>query len=276
MNKTLKVILIVIGALVVIGGLAVAAGFAFMNWRASSQYGFQGVPPMMRGYGYGPGPMMGGRGYGPDGFGPMMGGRGGYGQNVQPLTVDEAKQAAQKYVDGLGINNLALGDVMIFSNNAYVAVKEADTGIGAFELLVDPVNKVAYPEPGANIMWNLKYGAVNQSRMMAGHGMGWMTLAPGASAGVGGYGQNGVVLPTPANVTLDMPISADQAVKDAQAYLDSHNTGATASSTPAQFYGYYTLDFSKDGKTVGMLSINGYNGEIFLHTWHGTFIQEGQ
>ena len=30
----------------------------------------------------------------------------------------------------------------------------------------------------------------------------------------------------------------------------------------------------KDGKIIGMLSVNGYNGQIFLHTWHGTFIQE--
>jgi heat shock protein HslJ len=41
-----------------------------------------------------------------------------------------------------------------------------------------------------------------------------------------------------------------------------------------QFYGYYTLDFSKDGKVSGMLSVNGYSGQVFLHTWHGSFIEE--
>jgi hypothetical protein len=40
------------------------------------------------------------------------------------------------------------------------------------------------------------------------------------------------------------------------------------------FYGYYTLDFSTNGKVVGMLSVNGYSGAVFLHTWHGTFIEE--
>lgn len=43
---------------------------------------------------------------------------------------------------------------------------------------------------------------------------------------------------------------------------------------PAQFYGYYTLDFEKDGETIGILSVNGFNGQVFLHTWHGLFIEE--
>jgi hypothetical protein len=25
-----------------------------------------------------------------------------------------------------------------------------------------------------------------------------------------------------------------------------------------------------------MLSVNGYNGQVFLHTWHGTFIEESE
>ena len=43
-----------------------------------------------------------------------------------------------------------------------------------------------------------------------------------------------------------------------------------------QFYGYYTLDFEKDGRIAGMLSVNGYSGQVFLHTWHGTFIEEAE
>jgi hypothetical protein len=29
----------------------------------------------------------------------------------------------------------------------------------------------------------------------------------------------------------------------------------------------------KDNQPAGMLSVNGYSGQIFLHTWHGTFIE---
>jgi hypothetical protein len=53
-------------------------------------------------------------------------------------------------------------------------------------------------------------------------------------------------------------------------------TGATAATDPTQFYGYYTIDFEKDGKVIGMLSVNGYSGQVFLHTWHGTFIEEAE
>ena len=38
------------------------------------------------------------------------------------------------------------------------------------------------------------------------------------------------------------------------------------------FYGYYTIDVERDGKIIGMLSVNGYTKQVFLHTWHGNFI----
>ncbi len=92
---------------------------------------------------------------------------------------------------------------------------------------------------------------------------------------MGGYGQNWSNA-IPSNVSADMPVTTDQAIKNAQAYLDQYQLGTVAATDPVKFYGYYTLDFSKDGKVVGMLSVNGYNGQVFLHTWHGTFIQEAQ
>ncbi len=280
MNNTFKTILIVLAVVLAAGGLFFA-GMFFSGWRTASPYGYWGMPMTLapgasagvRGYGwnnqqssYGYGPMMGaGRG----GYGPMMGGRGygpGYSSNVQPLTVEEAKGAAQKYVDSLGLSDLSLGEVMIFDNNAYVVVKETSTGLGAFELLVDPVSKIAYPEHGPNMMWNLKYGGLNHSRMMGGRGAGGM---------MNGYGWNSFSA-APADVSAEMPVTADQAVKAAQDYLDKYLPGNTAATDPVKFYGYYTLDFSKDGKIVGMLSVNGYNGAAFLHTWHGTFIEEAQ
>jgi stress response protein YsnF len=39
-----------------------------------------------------------------------------------------------------------------------------------------------------------------------------------------------------------------------------------------EFYGYYTLHTEKDGEITGMLSVNGYSGEIWYHSWHGPFI----
>src|SRR3990172_6102115 len=51
-----------------------------------------------------------------------------------------------------------------------VIVKESETGLGAFELLVDPASQVAYPEYGPNMMWNLKYGGLGHNSMMGGRG----------------------------------------------------------------------------------------------------------
>ena len=56
--------------------------------------------------------------------------------------------------------------------------------------------------------------------------------------------------------------------------MSSNLSGATAAMDPVQFYGYYTLDFERDGTMVGMLSVNGFSGQVFLHAWHGTFIEE--
>ena len=38
------------------------------------------------------------------------------------------------------------------------------------------------------------------------------------------------------------------------------------------FYGYYTLHTLKSGQVEGMLSVNGYSGAVWYHSWHGAFI----
>ena len=273
MNKTLKTILIVIAILALAGGIFVAG----------SVYGrvFSFGPAMMFGYGgnqtstYGPGMMGSGyaNGNSPNyAYGPGM--MGGYGWNstrnsTVTLTVDQAKAAVEKYLGNLNNADLKIAEVMIFDNNAYVAVKENSTGIGAFELLVDPTSQVAYPEYGPNMMWNVKYSGLNHQYMMGGRG----GMMGGAGGMMGGWGLQGNV---PSIVSANMPVSKDQAIKNAQSYLDKYIAGATAANDPMQFYGYYTLDFEKDGKVAGMLSVNGYSGQVFLHTWHGTFVQEAQ
>ncbi len=280
MNKTLSTALIVVAVLALAGGLfffgtvvgrnmvyRTAADFGYGSWGPGMMAGVRGYGMMDRG-GYGmmgsPGgfAMMGGRGLG------MMNGYAYNNTNAAPLTVDQAKGAAQKYLAALNNSDLAIAEVMIFSNNAYVAVKETSTGRGAFELLVDPASQVAYPEHGPNMMWNTKYGGLNHSQMMGGYGGGMM----GGRGPWGSYSGSA----TPSAQAGDMTVSAEQAVQAAQKHLDSAVPGTVAASDPMQFYGYYTLDYSKDGKIVGMLSVNGYTGQVFLHTWHGNFIEEAE
>ena len=198
-----------------------------------------------------------GRGGGPDS---MFGGE----TNLTPVTADEAKKAAQDYITSLKIDGLEVGEVLTLDTYAYVAVKETGTGSGAFELMVDARDKAAHPIMGPASAWNLKYGGVLQASMMGGHmgrggpqgqnntGAATATLAPGA---------------TPANVSADMPLSQADAIKAAQTFLDTNYAGATASTTALKFYGYYSIDFSKDGKVVGKLSVNGFNGQVAGRAW---------
>jgi len=69
-----------------------------------------------------------------------------------------------------------------------------------------------------------------------------------------------------------MPISQDEAVSIAQSFLDRTYPG-TLAEDPHPFYGYYTIHVSKDGRIHGMLSVNGHDGSVWYHNWHGAYIQ---
>ena len=262
MNKILKIILISLGILTLAGGLVITGVvFARMTgftsgWSLPFTRMWNGNAPQAWGrQGFGPGMMGNRQGYGPG----MMSGYGTGTSSLSPLTVDEAFQSAGQYLKDLGISDLKIAEVMVFDNNAYVRVVEESTGTGAFELLVNPLTKLSFPEPGPNMMWNLKYGGLFHRQMM-GSGRGMM----------GGYAFNS----TPQTETADMTVSSNEALKTAQDYLDKFLPGASTAEDADPFYGYYTLDILRDGKTIGMLSVNGFNGQVFVHTWHGTFIEE--
>ena len=264
MKKALKIVLIVLAGIVVVGG-ALVGGWFLGGARSNAVTSIiatqtaNGIPaPDTDQYtrpGFGPGfrddyGMMGG-GRNGRGHGGMMNGYGYANQAVTPLTIDQATQAAQKYIDSLNLPDLKIAEVMIFDNGAYVRVIEKSTGIGAFELLVDPVTQAVFPEHGATMMWNLKYGGIaHHGRMVS-----WAT---------GTF---------PADVSPEMTVTPTQAVQDAQKYLDANIPGTTASTTPDAFYGYYTVEVMKDGKGYGMLSVNGSTGQIIYHHWHGAFIE---
>jgi hypothetical protein len=157
----------------------------------------------------------------------------------EPLTLNEAENRAQQYVNQYYGENLQIHEIMEFSNNFYVIVQEETTGINAFELLVDRYGEGVTPEPGPNMMWNTKY------QMGMHHG--------GFPSG-------------------PMTISAQEASEIAQNWLKSNFPGSVPKE-PMEFYGYYTFDFSRDGNTLGMLSVNGYSGEVWYHNWHGQSIR---
>lgn len=249
MKKSMVITLAVIGglvlsAVVLCGALLIGRA----NWgRTGFSYtGMMGGNYTQRGF-----TMMS------NGYGMMNGYRASGAATGKPITVDQAKPAVESYLRILNNPDLVLTEIMIFDNNAYARITEKSTGIGAMELLVDPTNLSVFPELGPNMMWSLKYGHMSASGGMMG-GRGSMM----------GNNYNNAT-----NLSTTMTVTSDKALQIAQQYLDQQFPGYKAAANADPFYGYYTIDILKDGNPTGMLSVNGYSGQVFLHTWHGTFIE---
>lgn len=261
-----------IAILALILSLVVSEWDSGRSWwdRDYSDYGGYG---MMSGYGMGS--MMGGSmmgGYGGYGTGGMMG---GYGMgsmmggpadvSTPPLTLDQAADAARRYVDYWNNSDLKAKEVLEFTNDFYALVIEQSTGAGAFEIIIDRNTGVASPEMGPNMMWNTGYGTWGSYDDSGSQGYG-----PGGMMGGGMMGRYGRER---AAATTDMPVKKDDARNRAQQFLDRQLPGGRAGE-PDTFYGYYTIEIEKDGRILGMLSVNGYYGQVWYHTWHGAFLNE--
>ncbi|MGA3109774.1 MAG: hypothetical protein ABSD99_10075 [Candidatus Bathyarchaeia archaeon] len=178
------------------------------------------------------------------------------------LTLAQAETIAQQNLALTGNSNLAVKEIMEFQYNFYVIYYEKDTGRGAFEMLiwkqVPPSGMmgggmmygritvgIMMPEPGPNMIWNTKYSPMNNG-MMGYYGNQWSST---------------------------MSVLQDEATQLAQTYLTSNFSNAKV-EMGTRFYGYYTFDFTVNGKIAGMLSVNGSTGQVWYHSWHGDFIQE--
>jgi hypothetical protein len=254
--KTWKLVTIIIIATI---GVALISTAAFA--AAYSPYQSM-VPTQENGFG------MMGNWNSPAGTSPVNQQNGGYGcrgtgtnypasqvanTNATPITVDQATQAAKQYVALLNNPNLKVVEVEEYANNYYVQVHEVSTGNGAFELLVDKYTGNVYPEMGPNIMWNTEYTTTT----------GMMGLFNGMR-GMMGF-QNTASSP--------MTVTTEQAKANAQQYLTANIAGATVGDVTV-FHGYYTIEVLSGGNPYGMLSVNGYSGQVWYHTWHGAFMQE--
>jgi hypothetical protein len=189
--------------------------------------------------GVGPGWMMGPGGM--MGSGGMMGPGEPYETGGKRITMDEATSIVENYLQQYGNTDLKADEIMEFQYNFYVQFSEKGTGIGAFEALIDPYTGDMYPEPGPNMMWNTRYGMMS--------GMMWGTPA----------------------INAPMSVTAEEAEQYAQKFVDGYLPGAKVGDAE-RFYGYYTLHVLKDGQIYGMLSVNGYTGQVWYHSWHGQFL----
>ncbi|MCB0174154.1 MAG: hypothetical protein KDJ97_26810 [Anaerolineae bacterium] len=238
------------------------------GWMMQQTQGYSGTLP------FGPGMMgMMGNFFNGDGsFAGMMNGFGGMmggGMNVNPnnpfytaptpLTLDEATTILDVYLADLDDANLAYQDIMIFDNHTYAQIIEKDSGVGVMEVLIDPTSQAVYPEMGPNMMWNQKYG------MMGGMMDGFY------------HGPRGNFNFRSDDSLAELTVTPSQAVEAAQSYLAANFTdkALTVDEHADPFYGYYTLHLNQAGQTVGMLSVNGYTGQVWPHTWHGQLLIMG-
>ncbi len=159
-----------------------------------------------------------------------------------PLSNEQAEAAAEQYIDEFSDPYLELAELMEFDNHFYAQVRELETGRYAFEFLIDRFSGRIAAEPGPNMMWNERYSHM---------GGFW-----------GAFSRS----------SQEMSMTADEAVLAAQAYLDRYVPGLQADDHAAEFYGYYTLHTLRDGEIVGMLSVNGDTGAVWLHSWHGIYL----
>lgn len=202
----------------------------------------------------------GGGGHAPGMMGPGHGP--GYGWNTPaggPVNIDGAADRVRDILLARGYTDLVVEEVMEFSNHFYVLVKEKSTGLGASEWIIER-NGFLHPEPGPNMMWNTKYGH------MGGAG-GWGIMGRGMMGS--GYGPG----PQGSSPTVQPSVTLERAGQVATQYLSTALPGATPDHGTA-FYGYFTFDVERDGKTVGMLSVNAYTGQVWYHNWHDEFVQE--
>jgi uncharacterized membrane protein YkoI len=239
-----KTILVLAAIVVVLGaGYAIAGTGSFWNGMMSGL----GNGGMMGSYGAGNGMMSNGGMMGSYGtINGMMGGANrfaagsqcgaatlDYGANTAPITIEEAKTAVEKYLAGTGNTDLELAEVLQFEKNFYAGIKEKSTGNYAFELIVNKYSGEVGHEMGPNMMWNAKYGHMSLGE-------------------------------------TESKVTEEQALKIAQDYLNRVILG-TKVNTSDTFYGYYTMEVTKDSKTFGMLSVNSNTGAVWYHKWHGTF-----
>jgi|SRR5215471_16644340 len=174
-----------------------------------------------------------------------------YHSNGMPVQMDDAISIASRFLNTQGAAGLALDEVEEWDYNFYVVVKEASPSqYKAYQLIIDKWTGTVMPEPGPNMMWNLKYGKMMNG--MSGH--------PKRSG------------------NFNMTVTADQAVAAGNQFLQQRfgpSHSYTVDGQPDTYYGYYTCDI-KDALTglkVGMLSVNGITGQVWYHTWHGAFVQ---
>lgn len=224
----------IIIGLLVVIVIILLAFLAFRPMMYGPTYDSSGYPSWRMGPGMMHGPSNN-YSFGPWMMGNMVGGMMSlYHPGAKPITQDAALRNMENFAIQYG-SNVEVDDFMAFSSNYYGVLKDTSSGQGIAEVLVDRYSGSAYPEPGPNMMWNMHDA---RGRLQAGNA---------------GYNQS-------------------EAKKLAEDFLVDYLPGAQILESEAM-PSYYTFDFGRNS-IEGMLSVNAYSGQIWVHTWHGPYLGE--
>ncbi len=161
----------------------------------------------------------------------------------QRITLDQVEELVKDYLRDN--SNLRAEEIIEFANDFYVRFSEKDTGINAFVALVHPYNGRLYPGHHPDKYWNTEY-------------------------------RDEAVDVTSNRVTSDMgsspmAVTEEQAWNDAQRFIERHLPDGHAGEVE-RFYGYYIIPVLMFEDVIGLLSINGYTGEVCYEACHGSLI----
>jgi Glycosyl hydrolase family 12 len=212
---------------------------------------------------------MAANGSGPGMTGSAFGGYGGGGAGANGTAVPSTTQLTHvrdqvnTWLAESGFRGFSVAEVMAFTNNDYVSVRDTHN-MPAFELLTDLQTNWLMEEP-PSMIWNTRYGAIGDIGSQVMPMMGGSIMGGGWE---GWYGTGGGKVTTIA-----------QAVSVANRWLSKADPGERVASDMGgtgmgTFPGYYSFDTVKAGKTFGMLSVNATTGVVWYHGWHGTFLRE--
>jgi hypothetical protein len=226
-------------------------------------------------------------------MGGMMGGGMGmmntYAASSRPISQDEARRRAEGFAARYG-QGVKIRDFMMFTDNFYVQVVNAKSGAGLGELLVNRYTGVVQPEYGPNMIWNSRFGMGSgmMGSGMTGSGMMGSGMTGSGTMGSGNGQQNqpgmmgdqnqqgqGMMGNTPnSNNQVAQPVRYNLAA--AQKLAATFVAGYLPNGKVLEgfaFPGYYTFDYGRQA-IEGMLSVNAYTGEVWVHGWHGLFLGE--
>ena len=196
--------------------------------------------------------------------------KGALAANPTPAALGAARTSVEHWLATAGFKGFRVSEVMAFSDNDYVAVKDKK-GKAAFELLVAPNGRSWLMQEPASMMWNTRYGmlaGVNET----------LEPIPGLGMMLGGAGMMGSPSSWYSRGTGKVS-SLAKAAAAANDWLAQARPGEVAEMDGRAFPGYFTFDTrdtARHAKTLGMLSVRASTGAVWYHGWHGTFRNERQ